>query len=247
MTTEDKTLSGKVTVITGAGRGIGRAIAIGFGRAGAAVCCAAKTEEEISETASQINAERGNSIYKVTDVTDFDAVLALFKYTGDTFGGIDIVVINAGVSIDKNVVENSNPKDWKTNIEVNLFGAYHTAKGAIPYLRKRGAGKIIFIGSGVGHRGIPSRSGYACSKAGVWMLTRILAQELLAYNISVNELIPGPVQTALMKGREAEFLSQVGKTEWMKKPEDVLNLALFLATQPDIGPTGQSFSLMRRV
>ena len=247
MKMEDNALQGKVAVITGAGRGIGRAIAIGFGRSGAAVCCAAKTEKEIRETSSKINAENGNSVFKVTDVTDFDAVLALFQYADEVFGGIDIVVINAGVSIDKNVVENSIPDDWKTNIEVNLFGAYHTAKGAIPYLRKRGAGKIILMGSGVGHRGIPERSGYACSKAGVWMLTRILAQELLPYNISVNELIPGPVQTALMRGRETEFLSQVGQSEWMKKPEDVLDLALFIATQSDIGPTGQSFSLMRRV
>ena len=241
-----KSLCGKVAIVTGAGRGIGRAIAVGFGSAGAAVCCAARTETEIVETSSQIQREGGNAVARVVDVADYNSVIALFKTAVDSLGGIDIVVINAGVSIDRKLVEESDPEDWKTSIEINLIGAYHTAKAAIPHLRKRGAGKMILIGSGMGHRGSPERSAYACPKAGLWMLTRILAQELHQYNISVNELIPGPVQTALMAGRENDFLAQVGKSEWMKKPEDILPLALFLATQPKIGPTSQSFSLMRR-
>jgi 3-oxoacyl-[acyl-carrier protein] reductase len=101
------------------------------------------------------------------------------------------------------------------------------------------------IGSGLGHRGIPERSAYACSKAGVWMLTRILAQELGPYNISVNELIPGPVDTAALSD---SFRKNVVEQhhEWLKTPEDVVQLALFLASQPDIRPSAQSFSLMRR-
>ncbi len=170
----------------------------------------------------------------------------LFAEAADAFGGVDIVVINAGVSLDKNPVEESDPADWKMNIEVNLVGAYHTAKASIPHLRERSAGKIIIVGSGLGHRGIPGRSGCACSKAGAWMLTRILAQELLPYKISVNELIPGPVQTEIMKDHGRDFHSLVGETEWMKQPEDVVDLSLFIAAQPDIGPTAQSYSLMRR-
>ncbi len=246
MNSSDRTLSGKVAVVTGAGRGIGRAVAMGLSGAGASICCAARTGSEIDETSSRIQDNGGNSIAKVADVRDFDSMVDLFAAAVEAFAGVDIVVINAGVSLDKNPVEESAPADWKMNIEVNLVGAYHTAKASIPHLRERGAGKIIVVGSGLGHRGIPGRSGYACSKAGVWMLTRILARELLPYNISVNELIPGPVKTAVMKGHESDFLSLVGETEWMKEPEDVVNLALFIAAQPDIGPTAQSYSLMRR-
>jgi 3-oxoacyl-[acyl-carrier protein] reductase len=117
----------------------------------------------------------------------------------------------------------------------------------VPYLKKRGAGKIITIGSGLGHRGYAGGSAYACSKAGLWMLTRVLAQELTQYNISVNELIPGPVETSIDDGYEKEK-NAVSKMngEWLKRPEDVTPLALFLACQPETGPTAQSFSLMRR-
>lgn len=239
-------LAGKVAVVTGAGRGIGRAIAIGFSQAGASICCAARTESEIRDTSSVIQEDGGSSISKTTDVTDFGSLSALFEYTREVFGGVDIVVINAGVTICRSAVEESNPADWKTNIEVNLVGAYHTAKASIPHLKKRGSGKIIFLGSGIGRRGMPGRSAYSCSKAGVWMLTRVLAQELLPYNICVNELVPGPVQTSIMKGRENIVHSHSGGTEWIKQPEDVLSMALFIATLPDFGPTAQSYSLMRR-
>jgi len=114
-------------------------------------------------------------------------------------------------------------------------------------LKQRGAGKIITIGSGLGHRGYAGGSAYSCSKAGLWMLTRILAQELMQYKISVNELIPGPVQTSIddnAKTSNSKVKSM--ESEWQKQPKDVVPLALFLASQPDIGPTAQSFSLMRR-
>ena len=87
-------------------------------------------------------------------------------------------------------------------LEVNLLGAYYCAQAAIPALKQRGAGKIITVGSGLGHRGMVGLSAYACSKAGLWMLTRVLAQELWSYNISVNELIPGPVVTSMAGGRQ---------------------------------------------
>ena len=129
-----------------------------------------------------------------------------------------------------------------------MIGAYYCARVAIPYLRQRGAGKIITVGSGIGHRGLPSSSAYACSKAGLWMLTRVLAQELWQFNISVNELVPGPVitdRTQDMQDARQDTVFAID-SEWIKTPEDVVSLALFLATQPDKGPTAQSYSLMRR-
>jgi len=237
-------LQGKVALVTGAGRGIGRAIALAYGRHGAAVGCVARTAAEIRATAEDIVKDGGRALAIVADVRDQHAMERAVDETSREFGGLDIVVINAGANGDHAPVEAGDPEAWREAIDTNLVGAYYCARAAIPHLRRRGAGKIITIGSGVGHRGGPERSAYACSKAALWMLTRVLAQELAPYNISVNELVPGPVDTAMNPGGSGT--STLGASEWLKTPEDVVPLALFLAEQPDVGPTAQSFSLMRR-
>lgn len=244
---ESQTLKGKVAVVTGGGRGIGKAIALAYAQAGAAVCCAARTLAEIEQTAREIHQAGGRGLAVQTDVTRVETVEIMLRQTVEAFGGLDILVINAGVNDDRRPVEESQPADWRTTLEVNLIGAYYCAKAVIPHFKERGGGKIITIGSGLGHRGRAGGSAYACSKAGLWMLTRVLAQELWPYNVSVNELIPGPVETAMTTRatRDPETVFSV-ESEWIKFPEEVTPLALFLATQPNIGPTAQSFSLMRR-
>ncbi|MCX8131308.1 MAG: SDR family oxidoreductase [Clostridia bacterium] len=243
----DEVLKGKVAVITGAGRGIGKAIAIAYANAGADVVCAARTEAEIEQTVNEISAKGGKAIAIKTDVTCIESVNSMFEKAVQNFGGIDILVINAGANYDRETVENSKFENWKRTLDVNLYRAYYCAHAAIPYLKQRGAGKIITVGSGLGHRGYAGGAAYSCSKAGLWMLTRILAQELLQYKISVNELIPGPVQTSIDdNAKTSSNKVQAMESEWQKQPEDVIPLALFLAGQPDIGPTAQSFSLMRR-
>jgi 3-oxoacyl-[acyl-carrier protein] reductase len=239
-------LAGKVAVITGAGRGIGQAIAVAYAGAGAAVCCVARSAEQLDATVHAIMANGGQAIGVTADVTDYDLIANAFKQAVSAFGGIDIVVASAGVSVENKLVEESDPRNWVDTINVNLIGAFHTAKAAIPYLRQREAGKMIFIGSGMGHRSGPTRSAYASSKAGLWMLTRILSQELATHNICVNELVPGPVLTAFIAGRQQALDAGTAGGEWFKNPEDVAPMALFLATQPESGPTGQSFSLARR-
>lgn len=240
-------LENKVAVITGAGRGIGRAIAIAYANNGAKVCCLSRNQNEIEDTANFINKNSGNAIALACDVSNYNQLDEMFQKIHKTYGGIDIVVINAGVDCKNTSVEEANIEDWKTIIDINLTGAYYTAKVAIPYMKKQGGGKIITIGSGLGHKGRADSAAYSCSKAGLWMLTRVLAQELHDFNISVNELIPGPVITNMgtssMKDSNSAFSVD---SEWIKEPEDVTSLALFMATQPLVGPTGQSFSLMRR-
>ncbi len=247
MQTTDQQLSGKVAIVTGAGRGIGKAIARAYARAGAAVCCAARTEAEIHETVQHIVITGGQGLAVQTDVTQFVSVQRMVQVTVEAFGGLDILIINAGVSGDGRSVEDSQPETWRTTLEVNLLGAYYCAQAAIPALKHRGGGKIITVGSGRGHRGVAGGSAYACSKAGLWMLTRVLAQELSPHNISVNELIPGPVVTEMVEAQAAQRQGVFAiDGEWAKTPEEVVPLALFLATQPLVGPTAQSFSLMRR-
>ena len=248
MAESGRSLEGKVAVVTGAGKGIGRAIAIGFASEGASVCCAARTAFDLKEVAGEITSGGGKAIAVQTDVTSFDDVERMNKAAADAFGGIDIVVVNAGGNLERSRVEDGDPDLWAATIDLNLKGAYYTAKSAIPYLKERGGGKIITIGSGIGHNGRVSSSAYACAKAGAWMLTRVLAQELWEHNISVNELVPGPVATpgATAAWQQEENSVNTIDSEWVKQSADVLPLALFLATQPDKGPTSQSFSLMRR-
>jgi len=246
----DKPLAGKVALITGAGRGIGRAIALAYAEAGAAVGCAARTQSEIDAVAAEIRARGGQAITISVDVIDRTSVQRMTESVVSAFGGLDILVINAGVNLDRRTVEESKPDDWLGTLDVNLNGAYYCAQAAIPHLKARGGGKIITTGSGIGHRGGPERSAYCVSKAGLWMLTRCLAQELWPFHISVNELIPGPVQTSMTADDGSQdkrpAAGPSAQSEWQKQPEDVVPLALFLATQPLVGPTAQSFNLMRR-
>ncbi len=244
--TDEQPLKGKVAVITGAGRGIGQAIAIGYARAGTAVCCTGRTESQLADTVERIEAAGGRALAVSCDVTDVESVKRVFARAEEAFGGVDIVVASAGSAIENKSVEESTPSLWRETIDTNLLGSFHTAHAAVPHLKRRGGGHIIMLGSGMGHRSAATRSAYAASKAGLWMLTRVLAQELAPANICVNELVPGPVLTDFIRGREDQLRAIVAGGEWMKEPEDVLPLALFIVTLPLKGPTGQTFSLARR-
>ena len=247
--TIDSTLDGKVALVTGASKGIGRAIALAYARHGAAVCCAGRTVGELDALVADIRARDGKAMAVATDVTDPDAVQRMVGACSEAFGRLDILVINAGVEPEGTTVEDSDITRWRQTLEVNLFGAYYCARAAVPAMKAGGGGKIITIGSGMGHRGLPRISDYSVAKAGLWMLTRVLAQELAPYAIDVNELIPGPVVTAMTSAQISQTHMSDNpalQLEWMKQPEDVIPLALFLAGQAQRGPTGQCFSLTRR-
>lgn len=240
-------LAGKVSVITGASRGIGRAIAEEFAREGAAIAALARSRDSLEQLCAEIDATGGRALPLVCDVTDHTQVEQAIDKAASELGGVDILVNNAGGGQERTPVGEDSPSTWVNVIELNLHGVYFCCRAAIPHLRRRGGGSIINIGSGMGHQARPGNSSYNAAKAGVWMLTRCLALELWQDNITVNELIPGPVATELTSGLfEADKPHPVMESEWVKRPDEVAPLALFVATQSIHGPTGQSFSLARR-
>ena len=242
-------LAGQVAVLVGAGRGIGRAIAGAYAEAGASVVCAARSEIEIETTVKEIRARGGRALAVATDVRERNSVETLFEAAEAEWGGVDIALLCAGTAGERLPVSEDSAEDWEQTLQVNLLGAYYCARAAIPHLKRRGGGKIIAVGSGIGHRGLPGYSAYAASKAGLWMLMRVLAQELREHTIAVNELVPGPVRTRLSDGAEPPRSQAGGDAfagEWHKQPADVCELALFLAGLPNHGPTAQSFSLAGR-
>ncbi len=237
-------LAGKVAVITGASRGIGRGLAIGFAAQGARVVCAARSQHKLEQTVRHIEAAGGEAIAVRCDVSKAADLQNLYEQTRAHCGPADIVIANAGGNFTRDSVEDSDIDDWEATLRVNLLGVYYTCKYAIADLKRQG-GHIIVIGSGMGHREGGSGSAYSVSKAGAWMLVRALASELRPHGICVNELIPGLVNTDILSAGALPDESPL-TLEWFKQPADVVPLALFLATQPRTGPTGQSFSLMRR-
>ena len=240
-------LNGKVAIITGAGKGIGKAVAIAYAKQGMSVCCIARTLSDIVSTVNEIKESGGNAMAISCDVTNYENVKEAMQKAYERYGGIDLVLVNAGTDTEKLPIDELDIAEWKRVMDVNLNGAFYTVKAAILYLKRNGSGKIITIGSGMGHKGRADDSAYSCSKAGLWMLTRVLAQELSEYRISVNELIPGPVITDMGKDSMKDERSAFSiNGEWIKSPDDVTDLAIFLAGQPGAGPTAQSYSLMRR-
>jgi 3-oxoacyl-[acyl-carrier protein] reductase len=242
-------LIGKTALVTGGGRGIGRAIAVAFAQAGADVCIVARTREEIEAVADEIRSAGRRAISVECDVRDGTAAAHAVDATVSELGSIDVLINNAGSGVGASgAVGEDDPDDWENVFRTYLLGSYFFARAAVQPMRDRGCGHIINIGSGMGHQPTTGSSAYNTAKAALWMLTQCLALELRGYGILVNELIPGPVDTGqvLRKAFETGQTPSHFEGEWLKQPEDVAPLAVFLASQPPTGPTGQSFSLARR-
>jgi 3-oxoacyl-[acyl-carrier protein] reductase len=190
---EPRPLEGRVALVTGAGRGIGRALALALAAEGAAIAALARTGDELERLVTEIKSNDGRAIALVTDVTDAAAVARSVDRTAQEFGGLDIVLANAGISPPSRSLTESDPQLFQDTLNVNLFGVYATLRAAIPQLKKRGRGNIVIVGSGMGHKASPNSVAYSSSKAALWMLTRVVAEELRASDILVNELVPGPV------------------------------------------------------
>jgi 3-oxoacyl-[acyl-carrier protein] reductase len=251
-------LAGQVAVVTGGGRGIGRAVAVRFAAEGAAVVCASRTAEELDATVAEIRRQGGESLAVVTDVRDDEAVGALVQRTVDTYGGLNIAVLGAGLMPPPGPVDAVPVHEWERCMRTNLDGVFHGLRAVVPHLRAAGGGKVIVLGSAAARRAPEGLAPYAASKAALTALVRVAARDLRRDRIAVNELQPGPTATALHGVREDDpdtlaerevVLSGEGLEddrtvagEWFKSPRNVAEFALHLATLPNHGPSGQIFS-----
>ena len=251
-TDTSKPLAGKVAIVTGAGRGIGRAIAERYAQAGAAVVCSARTDQQLNEVVAQISDSGGQALAVPLDIGVPDAAGTLVAKTLDEFGRLDILMANAGGVHAFNLAKDIDNTEWQRMVDLNLSAVHYCCTAATEALAADGGGHIVVMGSGQGHRPSEGLAGYCATKAAVAMYVRVLGLELRSKNITVNELVPGPVRTELLAGLVNKSMDELHSEEfqiagdWVKNPEDVAEYAMFLATQPTHGASSQRFSMLRR-
>ncbi|MXZ00878.1 SDR family oxidoreductase [Candidatus Poribacteria bacterium] len=239
-------LKDKVAIVTGGGRGIGRAIATAYAAEGARVVIAARNTTQLDEVVAEIEANAGEVIAVPTDVRSRSDVENLIQKTVDHFGRIDILVNNAGINPRGPFLE-STDEEWELGWQINVMGVVYGCRAVLPVMKQQGSGNIINVGSGMGQVGRSNLSVYCASKAALHGLTQSIAEEVWADGIIANVLIPGPVKTELSKPAWENSDTFRGESDPWKRPGQVVASALLLATQPPAtGMTGQILSIMRR-
>src|SRR5436190_13544531 len=257
MTNSDKTtLVGKRAVVTGAGRGIGRCIALALAEAGADVAVTARTAHEIEQLVAQIREKGRQSLGVCCDVTDPEQVQQMMMAVTEGLGGIDILVNNAG-NAGSHKFLNHPDELWQRMLSVNLTSIYYVTKAFVPMLINQRSGRIINIASIASRVGGQYIAAYTAAKHGALGLTRALAVELLPYNITVNAICPGYVNTPMTDASISNIKARTGMTEAQARetlektspqrrliePEEVASIALFLTQDISKGITGQAINI----
>ena len=233
-------LDGQVAIITGAGRGIGRAIALAYAREGARLALAARNAAELEDTARQVKALGVPTCVIPTDVTDQEQVDQMVSQVIDCYSTIDILVNNAGIAGPVGALQDNDPAYWVQTVQVNLIGTYLCCRAVLPVMVERDRGKIINLSGGGGMFAWPHMSAYCSSKAAVVRLTEGLAMELANTNVQVNALGPGSIHTRMWEEmRDAAAVAGVKKIHELGRKvtsgggasiEQVADLAVFLAS-----------------
>jgi len=238
-------LSGKVAVITGASRGIGRAIAMELAKNGAIVVINyLKNDRLAEEVVKEIKNFGGNAIQIKANVRVFEEAQDLARQVIERFGRIDILINNAGITRDRTFLKMSLD-EWKDVIETNLDGIFNVTKALGNYMVKQRYGRIVNISSVIGLTGNFGQSNYAASKAGVIGFTKSLARELAKEGITVNAVAPGFIETEMLKSVPEDIRKRIlGRIALGRfgRPEEVAKLILFLVTNADY-ITGQVISI----
>jgi NAD(P)-dependent dehydrogenase (short-subunit alcohol dehydrogenase family) len=224
-------LEGKVAVITGAGRGLGRAMALRLARSGASIVAAARTLSQLEETAAEVQKLERRCLILPTDVAVSEQVNAMVAAAVDGFGRVDVLINNAGGGEDQlgKPLHQITDAEWRRGIDVNLSSQFYCARAVIPHMVAQRRGKIINIASGYGLRGERHNYMYACAKGGVIQLTRSLALTYAEHNIQTNCIVPGifPHNERLMKFFKGGKFIPIGRVGY---DDDLGPLALFLSS-----------------
>ncbi len=252
-------LHGTVLVLTGAGPGLGAQIARDAAAAGAKVVLAARTEAYLERLAGELTGAGADVVYQVCDVTVWSDCQDLMAAAGKRFGGVDCVVCNAfapgrayGLTLEEAEVD-----DWRDAFDVNVFGSLRVVKAAIPGLKRRGGGSVVFIGSQITRRVFAGRGPYAASKAALLTSAQVLARELGPFGIRVNTVVPGRMwgpslqryidRLAVEKGTsfDQELARMVGDVALprLSTDEESARVVVFLASTLAAGMTGQSLDV----
>lgn len=234
-------LADKIAVVTGAGRGIGRAVALAYAKMGADVVCVSRTEENSAKVAAEVEGIGRRAWAVAVDVSDTAAVDAAAKGILESTSRVDILVNNAGVTRD-NLLMRMSEEEWDTVIDTNLKGAFNFTKALTrPFIKQR-SGRIINIASVIGLIGNAGQSNYAASKAALIGFTKSIAKELATRGITVNAIAPGFIETdmtaALSEKMREGILGNV-PLERFGSPDDIAHAAVFLAMEPSGYITGQ--------
>ncbi|MGG3882582.1 3-oxoacyl-[acyl-carrier-protein] reductase [Brevibacillus panacihumi] len=236
-------LTGKTALVTGASRGIGRAIALKLAEAGANIVVNyAGSEGAASETVAQVKALGRDAIMVRANVSDSEEVNEMFKTALEHFGSLDILVNNAGITRD-NLLMRMKEEEWDAVIDTNLKGVFNCLKAATRPMMKQRSGKIINITSVVGVLGNPGQANYVAAKAGVIGLTKTAAKELATRGITVNAVAPGFIDTemtaVLPEDVKAGLIGQIPLGR-LGQTEDIANVVVFLASDAANYMTGQT-------
>ncbi|MGP3723100.1 SDR family NAD(P)-dependent oxidoreductase [Cereibacter sphaeroides] len=239
----------KTAVVTGAARGIGRALAVGLAEAGydVAVTDLASQADGLAETRALIEAAGRRAFVETVDVSDRAAVFAAMARLEEAAGGIDVLVNNAGI-LKPARLEDLSEADWDAHMDVNVKGVLSCCQAVLPGMRARKAGRIVNIASIAGRQGVPTQGHYAATKAAVITLTRVLAQEAGMDGITVNAICPGIILTEMGKNNlgsdEAiRHWEEVAALKRLGAPEDIVGPVLFFAGEQSAFVTGQALNV----
>ena len=228
-------LTGRVAVVTGASKGLGRQIAVSLAAAGAAVALVARSKSLLNEVAAGITADGGKAEAIVADVSDDVAVADAAERVSERLGACDILVNNAGIN-NRKAVDSFSTDEWNEIVGVNLTAPFLMCREFVPGMKEKRWGRIINMTSIMSHVSIPLRTGYSATKAGLLGMTKALALELAPFNITANGISPGPFATEMNKPilddpeRNAQFLSRIPAGRW-GKVEEVGSLAVYLCSE----------------
>ena len=244
-------LAGKMALITGGGTGIGRAIALAFGREGAKVAVAGRRKEKLAETLRELERHGGEGLAIACDVAKAKDAARAVRETAKAFGKINVLVNNAGI-LHASTIEGISEEQWDQLMTINLKGPFLMCKAALPEFRKAGGGTIVNIGSVLGLVAMKDRAAYCASKGGVTLLTKAMALDHAHENVRSNCICPSIVETELVQGlfaasEEGKALrrARIGQIPLgrMGRPEDVAEMAVFLASEESSWLTGTAVPL----